>query len=118
MINYKNTAENIAIFFIGGILGALIGVTTVMHTTDNIIKQMTPTIMHAIDKETIKNEIKNEIKVDIDKIKKSDSLKIVIDQKPINNQKPTNVVIKEKDSAIDKDTRSWFGRTFGKKKKE
>ncbi|WP_411031664.1 hypothetical protein [Spongiimicrobium sp. 3-5] len=47
---------------------------------------MTPTIERAIDKESIKNEIKNEIQ--IDKIKKSDSITITLD--PTNNQKSIN----------------------------
>ena len=43
-----------------------------------------------IDKETIKNEVLHDIKVNIDKIKKSDSININVKQQPNTNQKPIN----------------------------
>lgn len=116
MINYKNTAENIAIFFLGAILGAFISFVTVIKTTDNIIQQMTPTINHAIDKETIKNEIKNEIDLKIDKIKKSDSLRIIIDQKPVNNQEPINVIQNDTMQPVKEKKPNLWNRIFRKKK--
>ena len=78
------------------------------YTNKIVIEQLIPTIEKAIDKETIKNEIKNEIDLHIDKIKKSDSLNININQKPINNQKPTNVIIEKSDSASPKKKRKKF----------
>lgn len=67
-----------------------------LNTQKKVVEQIKPVLQQAIDKETIKNEIKNEIS--IDKIKKSDSLKIIMD--PVNNQKPVNIIYSGKDSVL------------------
>jgi len=107
-INWKNTAENLAITIIIFLVGSFVGYKASTYTNKIVIEQLIPTIEKAIDKETIKNEIKNEIDLHIDKIKKSDSLNININQKPINNQKPTNVIIEKSDSASPKKKRKKF----------
>jgi len=87
-MNFKNLSENLIIVIVSASLGGVIGYTASTKANKQVVTQLTPTIEKAIDKETIKNEIKNEIK--IDKIKKSDSIRIVLD--PTNNQKPINVI--------------------------
>jgi len=77
------------------LLGGVIGYGASVKSHKVTVKQLRPVIEKAIDKETIKNEIKNEIRVA--KIKKSDSIKIVLD--PVNHQKPVNVIAK-KDSCV------------------
>ncbi len=94
-INYKNLAENLMIVVVSVLLGGTIGFFAAVKSHKLTVEQLRPTIERAIDKETIKNEIKNEI--DIHKIKKSDSLKIIFD--PTNNQKPINVISRN-DSCI------------------
>ena len=112
-INWKNTAENLAITIVILCAGAFIGYTASIKSNKMTIKLLIPTIEKAIDKETIENNILNKIDLKIDKIKKSDSLNININQKPINNQKPTNVIVKTKDSIPEK--KGFFKRLFGKK---
>lgn len=109
-INFKNTTENLGITIIAVLVGVFIGYTISVRTSKTLLKEMLPTIERAIDKESIKNEIKNEIS--IDKVKKSDSLKIILS--PTNNQEPTNIII-QKDS-LEKEKRSWIGRILSGKK--
>lgn len=111
-INWKNTAENLGLVMAGFLVGALVGYRVTISTAKSMVREVRPTIEKAIDKESIKNEIKNEIK--IDKIKKSDSIKITLE--PINNQKPVNVLTK-KDSTKQK-KKGFFARLFGKKDKK
>lgn len=119
-INYKNLAENLIIIIVVGALCGSIGYKAGYNGSTNankqVIEQLIPTIQKAIDKETIKNEIKNEIDLKIDKIKKSDSLKINIVQDPVNTLKPKSVIIKKNDSIVPEKKRSWFGRLFSKNK--
>lgn len=115
-INFKNAFENALWIGFGAFLGSFITYKVQSSTMDNIIEQMTPAIEKAIDKESITNTIHNAIDLKIDKIKKSDSINININQKPINNQKPKNVIIKKTDS-IKEEKRSWFGNTFFPNKK-
>lgn len=93
-MDYKNLAENLIIVILSALVGGVIGYYASTMANEKVIEQLKPTIQSAIDKETIKNEIKNEIQ--IDKIKKSDSIKIVME--PSNNQKPVNVIVAGKDS--------------------
>lgn len=116
MINWKNTAENLALILISIIVGVVIGYKISIITSKQLIDQLKPTIEKAIDKETIKNEIKNEIDLTIDKIKKSDSINININQVPSNTQKPKNTIIFKKDSIPVKE-KGFFGRLFSKKQK-
>jgi len=90
-MNFKNLAENLIIVIVSGLLGGVIGYYASTKANKQVVSQLTPTIEKAIDKETIKNEIKNEIQ--IDKIKKSDSIKIILN--PKNNQEPINVISKD-----------------------
>lgn len=114
-INFKNTAENLAISIVVFLVGAFVGYKASTMANKNVIEQLIPTIEKAIDKETIKNEITNDIRVAIDKIKKSDSLKINIIQTPDNKQEPVNIIIKSKDSIVKK-KKGFFKRLFKKKK--
>jgi apolipoprotein N-acyltransferase len=114
MINWKNTAENLGLSIITFLLGAAVGYYASTFTAEKMMAQMIPTIEKAIDKETIKNEIKNDIKLNIDKIKKSDSININIHQVPENNQKPINVISSKKDS-IPAEKKGFFKRLFSKK---
>ena len=61
--------------------GALVGHGITLKTNRSNLEQMRPTLDKAIEKAT--NEITNEIR--IDKIKKSDSLRIIMD--PTNRQR-------------------------------
>lgn len=97
-MNFKNTAENLAIVIISASLGAYIGYTASIKSNKQSIELLTPTLVEAIKKETIKNEINHDIDLKIDKVKKSDSIKINITQIPTTEQKPTNVITSKKDS--------------------
>ena len=111
-INFKNAFENAILFSLGALLGSFITFKVLIGTTDVVMDQVTPMVTEAIKKET--NKIVNEIKFENNKFKKNDSLNIIIDQKPINDQKPTNVIIKESDT-IPKKKKGFFGRLFSKK---
>ena len=87
-MNWKLFALALIVFVTGSLTGAFIYRNGFSKGHNDVLAALKPTIHKAIDKETIKNEIKNEIQ--IDKIKKSDSIKIILD--PINNQKPVNVI--------------------------
>lgn len=94
MINWKNTAENLGLILIGVIVGVIIGHRVTKVTSESLISELKPTIDKAIDKETIANTINNAIDLKIDKIKKSDTLEININQAPDNTQEPVNVISK------------------------
>ncbi|MGE5944595.1 MAG: hypothetical protein ACM31G_09675 [Flavobacteriales bacterium] len=114
-INWKDAAQNLVIAIICFLTGAFAGYKASTIATDNAINQLKPTIDKAIDKETIKNTINNAIDLKIDKIKKSDTLKIEINQTPNNNQKPKNIIIKNPDTTTTKKVRKgFFGRLFSK----
>lgn len=95
-MNFKNLSENLIIVIISAFVGGFIGYKASTSANKQSIELLTPTITEAIKKETtsIKNEITHDIKVDIDKIKKSDSININIVQKPDTKQDPKNTVIK------------------------
>jgi len=112
-MNWKNTAENLLLVLIGVVAGVFIGYAVSVKTAERMLEQQKSLIEKAINKETIKNEIKNEIK--IDKIKKSDSISIVLS--PENNQKPINVISKEIDTSGAEEKKGFFKRLFGKRKK-
>ena len=66
-------------------------------TQKNTLKEVTPTINEAINKKTVENNINTSLEVG--KIKKSDSIRIVLDSK--NDQKPiTNIVDENKNPNI------------------
>ena len=111
-MDWRNTAENLAISIIIFLIGGFVGYKASRATSSDVINQLTPVITEAIKKET--NKIVNEIKFENNKFKKNDSLKIIIDQKPTNDQKPINVTIKESDS-IPNEKKGFFGRLFSKK---
>ena len=92
MINWKNTAENLLLILIGIVFGTVLGFKVSVKTSNHLIEQLKPTIDKAIDKETIKNEIKNEIDLKIDKVKKSDSIHINVNQVPENDQEQDVVI--------------------------
>ena len=101
MINWKNTAENLGLVLIGIIAGTIIGHVITKKTADSLIIELKPTIEKAIDKETIANTINNAIDLKIDKIKKSDTLEININQTPENDLKPSNVLVKKDNCIVD-----------------
>ena len=101
MINWKNTAENLGLVLIGIISGTIIGHVITKKTADSLIIELKPTIEKAIDKETIANTINNAIDLKIDKIKKSDTLEININQTPENDLKPSNVLLKKDNCVVD-----------------
>jgi hypothetical protein len=103
MINWKNTAENLALILVGVVVGVIIGHLVTKTTSNELFDIMKPTLEKAIDKESIVNEITNDIAVEVDKIKKSDSLNINITQAPHNDQKPRNVLKPNADCEITKD---------------
>ena len=96
-MNWKNTAENLGLVLVGIVFGVIVGHKITKATADSLIIELKPTIEKAIDKETIANTINNAIDLKIDKIKKSDTLKININQTPENDLKPSNVLVKKDD---------------------
>ncbi len=85
-MNWRNTAENLLLVLVGVVFGSILGFKIAASSSDRVIEQLIPTIDRAIDKETIKNEIKNDIDLKIDKLKKSDSIQINVNQEPNNKQ--------------------------------
>jgi len=110
-VNWTNAFENALYVGFGFILGGFMIFVVMKDNNTSLNKQLQETIAKAIDKESIKNEIVNEIDLKIDKIKKSDTLQININQEPINNQKPKSQIIKpeEKQDSVKK---GFFGRLF------
>ena len=100
-MNWKNTAENLGLVLVGIVFGVIVGHKITKATADSLIIELKPTIEKAIDKETIANTINNAIDLKIDKIKKSDTLAININQTPANDQKPTNALVKSDNCVID-----------------
>lgn len=93
-MNFKNLAENLIIVIVSVSIGGYVGYTASINSNKQSIELLSPTIVEAIKRETtsIKNEITHDISVNVDKIKKSDSLNINLNQTPINNQKPDNKI--------------------------
>ncbi len=99
-VNWKNSFENILYLITGALLAFFVCYKTMRATTDDVLAAITPTIEKAIDKETIANDIVNKIEVQVDKIKKSDTLQININQEPLNDQHPNNTIVKTDSCAI------------------
>lgn len=99
-MNWKNVAENLALVLVGVGFGAFMGHRITKVTSEGLTELMQPTIEKAIDKETISNTISNAIDLKIDKIKKSDTLVIDVNQQPANDQKPTNTFNKNCDCKV------------------
>jgi hypothetical protein len=104
-VNWPNVVENLIYIIITAIVVGYVSykaaVMGAIEASDRVVENLIPTINKAIDKETIANEIVNQIDLQVDKIKKSDSINININQVPNNNQKPINIIQKEKDTCID-----------------
>lgn len=100
--NWKNTAENLGLIIVGILVGVGIGHVITKVTTKSLLADLKPTIDKAIDKETISNTISNAIDLKIDKIKKSDTLQINVNQEPFNDLKPVSSINKIEDCAISK----------------
>lgn len=110
-MNFKNLAENLIIVIVATIVGGVVGYNASILSNKQTITLLIPTIEQAIDKETIKNEILHKVDVKIDKIKKSDSINININQKPTTTQNPVNSI--DKDATKIKKKRGFFKRVFG-----
>lgn len=80
-MNWRLFALGLIIAVVSSSAGGYVGHLITLKTNKSNLEQMTPTLNKAIEKAT--NEITNEIK--IDKIKKSDSIRIIMD--PTNKQK-------------------------------
>ena len=91
-MNLKNVIENLVISIIIFIVGGYVGHKITKVTSESLMNQLKPTIEKAIDKETISNTISNAIDLKIDKIKKSDTLQINVNQDPFNEMKPTSTI--------------------------
>jgi ABC-type dipeptide/oligopeptide/nickel transport system ATPase component len=102
-MNLKNVIENLVICIICILVGVGIGHKITKVTSESLVEIIKPTIEKAIDKETISNTITNAIDLKIDKIKKSDTLQINVNQEPFNEMKPTSTVNKNVDCAITED---------------
>lgn len=102
-INWKNTAENLALVVVGIVVGTIIGHVITKITSESITELLKPTIEKAIDKETISNTISNAIDLKIDKIKKSDTLQINVNQEPMNDMEPKNAINNNEDCALSMD---------------
>ncbi|WP_422858760.1 hypothetical protein ACOKFD_15575 [Flagellimonas sp. S174] len=79
-MNWRLFALGLIIAVVSSFAGGYMGHLLTLNTNKSNLEQMKPTLDKAIEKAT--NEITNEIK--IDKIKKSDSIRIVMD--PNNKQ--------------------------------
>jgi hypothetical protein len=99
-MNWKNTAENLFLVLIGIVAGTIIGHKITKVTSESLTEILKPTIEKAIDKETISNTISNAIDLKIDKIKKSDTLQISINQEPFNDLNPTSTINKSADCVV------------------
>ena len=114
--NYKNLAENLIIIIVVGALCGSIGYKAGYNgstkANKQVLEQLTPTIREAILKETTK--IENKIDLKIDKIKKSDSIQINVNQQPKNNLEQQKIEVVKDTVPVKK--RSWFGRLFSKNK--
>lgn len=86
-MNWKLFAFMLIVFMVGAASGGFVSHKATLETNKANLAQMQPTLDKAIEKAT--NEITNEIK--IDKIKKSDSIKIILS--PNNKQKTTVVPV-------------------------
>ena len=95
-MDFKNTAENLVIVLAVMITTAFVTykvtLSSAIAVSTNTANSFMGTIEKAIDKETIKNEITNDISLKVNKIKKSDSINVNIVQRPINEQKPLNIL--------------------------
>ena len=111
-INWENTAENLVLIIVSVFVGAIIGYYASIFTAEKMIEQMTPTIKEAILKETTK--IENKIDLQIDKIKKSETIDINVNQTPKNEIEQKKVSVKNNDTV--RKNKTWFGRTFFPKK--
>lgn len=88
-INIRRTLILLSVLLIG----VFIGHKLTLSTSGKTLSNLTPTLDKAIDKTTIENTIEN--KINIGKVKKSDSIIIRLD--PLNNQKPLNIISKDSD---------------------
>jgi hypothetical protein len=90
-IDFKNLAENLLIAIVVAAVASTLTYFAVSKTASKISEQtiqgLRPALIEAIKKET--TAIKNDIKVQVDKIKKSDSLNININQIPENELNQT-----------------------------
>ena len=93
-MNFKNLSENLIIVIVSVSIGGYVGYSASIKANKQTIQLLTPSLIEGIRKETtnIKNEITHDISVEIDKIKKSDSLNINLIQKPNTKQEPINEV--------------------------
>lgn len=86
IINFKNTTENliitIAVMLTVGFITYRVTISSALEANKQTIEALRPSLIEAIKKET--TAIKNDINVDVDKIKKSDSINININQIPEN----------------------------------
>lgn len=74
-MNWKNFTIGLLIAIVSNATGGYVGHLITLRTNKSNLEQMKPTLDKAIEKAT--NQITNEIK--IDKIKKSDSISIIMD---------------------------------------
>lgn len=79
-MNFKNLSENLIYIIVAFIIGGVVGFTASIKSNKQTIELLRPTIVEAIKKET--TAIHNKIDVKIDKVKKSDSLNINVNQTP------------------------------------
>ena len=91
-MNLKNTLENLVIAIAVFFVGAFVGHKLTKVTSEAVVEILKPTIDKAIDKDTVENSIYNAINNNFEKIKKSDSLKIVIEQEPYNDNNPNTII--------------------------
>ena len=91
MINFKNIAENLGIVIMTALVTSYITykatISSALEVNKQSIEGLRPALVEAIKKET--TAIKNDISVQVDKIKKSDSLNINIRQIPENKLNQT-----------------------------
>lgn len=83
-MNFKNLSENLIIVIVVGLLSSFITykatIKSALETNQQSITGLRPALIEAIKKET--TAIRNDIELKIDKVKKSDSLNININQRP------------------------------------
>lgn len=94
--NWRNLVENLIITIVVFAIGAYAGHKVTKITANSTVEILAPLLQDAINKETVTNSIHNAINNNFDKIKKSDSLKLIIAQEPYNDNRPnTEVTVKE-----------------------
>lgn len=119
IINWKNTAENLALVLIGVVAGALLGYFISIKSSEAMLESQKEIITEAIKKET--TAIHNTVKTEINKVKNRKGEPININITPntdqeLNQQNNDDLTITQDSTSKPEKKRGFFRRLFGGKK--